>query len=98
MEQKRKKIRVRSGYVDFYKSQTTDEDLRMGFQLVKREESIIGKIMAEMVSDGDDDSEKLLDLYLESTPKERALLDCALMSLCGWSLHTIIDMMLKADS
>ena len=54
--------------------------------------------MQEMMSDGDDDSDKLLDLYLESTAEERALLDCALIALCGWSLHTIIDMMTKTGA
>lgn len=97
MERKEKKMRIRSGYVDAYKSQTTDEDLRKGFQLVEQEESIIGKIAEEMASDGDDESGKLLNLYLESTAKERALLDCTLMALCGWSLHTIISMMTETD-
>ena len=63
----------------------------------RKKESVIGKIMEEMVSDGDDESDKLLNLYLESPPKERALLDCALIALCGWSLHTIIDMMTKPE-
>lgn len=97
MEKEEMKKRIRSGYVDMYKSQTTDEDIQKGFQFIEKEESVIGKIMEEMVSDGDDESDKLLNLYLESTPKERALLDCALIALCGRSLHTIIDMMTKPE-
>lgn len=97
MEKKEMKKRIRSGYVDMYESQATDEDIQKGFQLIEKEESVIGKIMEEMASDGDDESDKLLNLYLESTPKERALLDCALIALCGWSLHTIIDMMTKPE-
>lgn len=97
-KEEEKRRRIRSGYVDTYIGQTTDQDLQMGYQLVEQEESIIGKITEEMMFDGDDESDKLLDLYLESTPKERTLLDCALMALCGWSLHTIIDMMVKADT
>ena len=91
------KKRIRSGYVDMYEGQTTDEDIQNGFQLIEKEKSIVAKIMEEMVSDGDDESDKLLNLYLESTPKERALLDCALIALCGWSLHTIIDMLTKPE-
>lgn len=99
MEKKEeRKKRSRSGYVDVYMGQTTDADLRAGYQLTEQEESIIGKITQEMISDGDDDSDKLLDLYLESTAEERALLDCALIALCGWSLHTIIGMMTKTDA
>lgn len=97
-KEKERKKRIRSGYVDVYTNQTTDEDLRAGYQLTEQEESIIGKITQEMMSDGDDDSDKLLDLYLESTAEERALLDCALITLCGWSLHTIISMMTKTDA
>lgn len=91
------KKRIRSGYVDMYEGQTTDEDIQNGFQLIEKEKSIVAKIMEEMVSDGDDESDKLLNLYLESTPKERALLDCVLIALCDWSLHTIIDMMTKPE-
>lgn len=97
MEKKEMKKRIRSGYVDMYEGQTTDEDIQNEFQLIEKEKSIVAKIMEEMVSDGDDESDKLLNLYLESTPKERALLDCALIALCGWSLHTIIDMMTKPE-
>ena len=97
MEKKEMKKRIRSGYVDMYEGQTTDEDIQNGFQLIEKEKSIVAKIMEEMVSDGDDESDKLLNLYLESTPKERALLDCALIALCGWSLHTIIDTMTKPE-
>lgn len=97
MEKEKMKKRIRSGYVDVYEGQTTDEDIQKGFQLIEQEKSIVGKITEEMISDGDDESDKLLTLYLESTPKERALLDCALIALCGWSLHTIIDMMTKPE-
>ena len=98
MEKKEMKQRIRSGYVDVYEDQTTDEDIQKGFQLIEQEKSIVAKITEEMISDGDDESDKLLNLYLESTPKERALLDCALIALCGWSLHTMIDMMTKPDN
>ena len=97
MEKEEMKKRIRSGYVDVYEGQTTDEDIQKGFQLIEHEKSIVGKITEEMISDGDDESDKLLTLYLESTPKERALLDCALIALCGWSLHTMIDMMMKPE-
>lgn len=97
MEKEEMKKRIRSGYVDVYEGQTTDEDIQKGFQLIEQEKSIVGKITEEMISDGDDESDKLLTLYLESTPKERALLDCALIALCGWSLHTMIDMMMKPE-
>lgn len=49
------KKRIRSGYVDMYEGQTTDEDIQNGFQLIEKEKSIVAKIMEEMVSDGDDE-------------------------------------------
>lgn len=54
MEKEEMKKRIRSGYVDMYESQTIDEDIQKGFQLIEKEESVIGKIMEEMVSDGDE--------------------------------------------
>lgn len=63
MEKKEMKKRIRSGYVDMYEGQTTDEDIQNGFQLIEKEKSIVAKIMEEMVSDGDDESDKLLIAY-----------------------------------
>ena len=35
MEKKKMKKRIRSGYVDVYEGQTTDEDIQKGFQLIE---------------------------------------------------------------
>jgi hypothetical protein len=52
--------------------------------------NIIPTIFAEMESDGDNESEELLDYYLDCTAKERAVVDNVLMYLCGWTFETIL--------
>lgn len=91
-------MRVQTSYVKYYIGQTTDEDIKAAYQMLEQEKSVINKIMEEMASDGENESDKLLALYEESTKEERALLDSALIAICGWSLHTIIEMMKSGEN
>jgi hypothetical protein len=52
--------------------------------------NIIGTIFAEMASDGENESEELLEYYLRCTAKERAVVDNVLMYLCGWTFETLL--------
>ena len=53
--------------------------------------SLISTILKEMQSDTEDESNKLLLLYMISDEKERAMLDYMLVVLCGWSMKTLIE-------
>jgi hypothetical protein len=52
--------------------------------------NIIPTIFAEMESDGENDSEKLLNYYLDCTTQERDVVDNVLMYLCGWTFETLL--------
>jgi hypothetical protein len=52
--------------------------------------NIIPTIFAEIESDGCNESEKLLEYYLDCTAKERAVVDNVLMYLCGWTFETLL--------
>jgi hypothetical protein len=52
--------------------------------------NIIPTIFAEIESDGCNESEKLLEYYLNCTAKERAVVDNVLMYLCGWTFETLL--------
>ena len=52
--------------------------------------NIIWTIFAEIESDGCNESEKLLEYYLDCTAKERAVVDTVLMYLCGWTFATLL--------
>jgi len=52
--------------------------------------NLIPTIFAEMESDGDNESEKLLAYYLDCNVQERAVVDNVLMYLCGWTFETLL--------
>jgi hypothetical protein len=52
--------------------------------------NIIPTIFIEIESDGENESEALLNYYLDCTAKERAVVDNVLMYLCGWTFETIL--------
>ena len=52
--------------------------------------NIIPTIFAEIESDGCNESEKLLEYYLNCTAKERAVVDNVLLYLCGWTFETLL--------
>jgi len=52
--------------------------------------NIIPTIFAEMESDDENESEKLMKYYLDAAWKERAVVDNVLLYLCGWSFKTIL--------
>jgi hypothetical protein len=52
--------------------------------------SIIPTLLAEIESDGENESEELLDYYLRCNPQEQAVVDNVLMYLCGWTFATLL--------
>ena len=52
--------------------------------------NIIPTIFAEIESDGCNESEALLNYYLNCTAKERTVIDNVLMYLCGWTFETLL--------
>lgn len=51
---------------------------------------IVGTIFAEMESDGENESRKILARYLSGDAAERQLIDNVLVNLCGWSMSTLL--------
>lgn len=52
--------------------------------------NLIPTIFAEMESDGENESEELLNYYLDCTREEQAVVNNVLMYLCGWTFPTLL--------
>ena len=52
--------------------------------------SIVSRIQELILSDDTDDSERLVNDYQEASAIEKAAIDNAFISLCGYSLATLI--------
>ena len=52
--------------------------------------NIIPTLFAEMESDGENESEELLNYYLRCNSQERAVVDNVLMYICGWTFETLL--------
>lgn len=53
--------------------------------------TLIERIYEEMLSDDEDDSDRLKALYEQATPDQKKVLDDALICICGYSLQTLIS-------
>lgn len=51
---------------------------------------LVAHITRAILSDDDDQSKMLADLYLSSNENQRVALDRAFVCLCGWSLNTLM--------
>jgi hypothetical protein len=52
--------------------------------------NIIPTLFAEMESDGENESEELLNYYLNCNQQERDVVDNVLMYICGWTFETLL--------
>ena len=52
--------------------------------------NIIPVIMAEIESDGENESNKLFNYYLRLNSQEKAVVHNVLYYLCGWNFETIL--------
>lgn len=50
----------------------------------------LGHVINQINSDDENDMSRLLDMYLEASPKIRAVMDSVLVCLCGWTFGTLI--------
>jgi hypothetical protein len=53
-------------------------------------QNIIPTLFAEIESDGENESEALLDYYLQCSAQERDVVDNVLMYICGWTFETLL--------
>ena len=79
--------------INCFRGSTTREEVEKFLKECEEESepTLIQTILEEMECDDEDESERLLLLYLNSNERDRALLDCLLVSLCGWTMSTLIE-------
>lgn len=77
-----------SKFYDCFKGDTTWNSIRKGIEL---DCDVVSQIFAEMESDTENESSKLLTAYQKSNEEERALMDYVLVCLCGYTMNTIIE-------
>ena len=53
-------------------------------------QNLIPTLYAEMESDGENESEELLNYYLNCNQQERAVVDNVLLYICGWTFETLL--------
>ena len=54
-------------------------------------DDVIPTIYTEMTTDGENESEELIDYYNRCDQRERAVINEVCMYLCGWSFETILE-------
>ena len=52
--------------------------------------NLIPTIFAEMESDGENESEELLEYYLRCNQQEKKVVDNVLLYICGWTFETLL--------
>lgn len=63
----------------------------------KRSEFIC-KIATEILSDSDGNDKEALDIYRRSSNTEKAAIDAFLISICGWSLNSLLRAVEEKES
>ena len=53
--------------------------------------NIIPVLMGEIESDGENESDLLLNYYLRCNTQERAVVNNVMIYLCGWSFETLLE-------
>lgn len=72
---------------DFMLGNTTDEEIDSA---IDGNLDIVSVIRMEMTDDDENDTHHLLSLYKEADKKERAIMDALMISICGWTLSSLI--------
>lgn len=54
--------------------------------------SIASQVYDAIESDDEDSTERLIEAYKAATPDQKAVVDDIFISLCGWSLQTLIKL------
>ena len=53
--------------------------------------NIIPTLYVEMESDGENESDRLLNYFLHCNREERAIIDNVMMYICGWTFETLLE-------
>jgi hypothetical protein len=53
--------------------------------------NIIPTLMGEIESDGENESDRLLNYYIGCNSQEKAVVNNVMIYLCGWSFETLLD-------
>jgi hypothetical protein len=53
--------------------------------------NIIPTLMGEIESDGENESDRLLNYYLKCNQLEKAVVNNVMIYLCGWSFETLLE-------
>jgi hypothetical protein len=53
-------------------------------------QNLISTLYAEIESDGENESEELLEYYLNCNQQERDVVDKVLIYICGWTFETLL--------
>lgn len=53
--------------------------------------NIIPVLMGEIESDGENESDLLLNYYLRCNAQEKAVVNNVMIYLCGWSFETLLE-------
>ena len=72
-----------------FKGNTKDESI---ITALDSEVDVVSKILEEMVTDDENESDGLLRDYLEASEIERSIMDSVLARLCGWTMEMIITL------
>jgi hypothetical protein len=59
--------------------------------MTEKVQNVIWNIAEEIMSDSDDQSEELVEFYMNIDDEGRAIIDKALRYMCGWTLPTLIQ-------
>ena len=78
---------IRQGLMAFFEN-TGTEDIEYA---MKRKLDVISTIKEEAWSDDENESYNLLKYYLNATDEKRSIMDCVLVTICGWTMSTIIE-------
>lgn len=71
-------------YYDYNIGVTTDESL----EIAEMEElDVVGQIVADILEDEENDSENLINLYINADETERAIMDSMLINICGYTVN-----------
>lgn len=78
---------IKQGLRVFY-GNTNDEEIKTA---MRHKLDVINTIKKEAMSDDENESYNLLNYYRMATEEQRSIMDCVLVTICGWTMNTIIE-------
>jgi hypothetical protein len=62
-----------------------------GENMEEKINNIIPTLMGEIESDMENESDRLLNYYMECNSQEKAVVNNIMMYLCGWTFETLLE-------